>query len=68
MAKDLTRYYVALAPFALLVGFDAILSRPWCRPVLALVVYLDYVYAWRAIPRNMAPRRVWEALQEFLAR
>jgi len=68
VAKDLTRYYVALAPFALLVGFDAILSRPWCRPVLALVVYLDYVYAWRAIPRNMAPRRVWEALQEFLAR
>jgi hypothetical protein len=66
--RDLTRYMVAVAPFALLVGFDSLLSRPACRPILAVVVYLDYAYAWRSIPRNLAPHRVWEGLLELLAR
>lgn len=64
---DLTRYYLAIAPFALLVAFDGVLSRPAARPILLLVAYLDYTYAWGLLPMNLASHRVWERLARFLA-
>jgi hypothetical protein len=64
--KDLPRYMLAFAPFALLVGFDRVLTRPACRYALPLVVFLDYVYAWRLIPQNMIGRAVWEELLRAL--
>jgi hypothetical protein len=60
--KDLPRYMLAFSPFALLVGFDAVLSRRECRLVLPLLIYLDGVYAWRMIPKNLVGRAVWEQL------
>jgi hypothetical protein len=60
--KDLPRYMLAFSPFALLVGFDAVLTRRECRLVLPLLIFLDYVYAWRLIPKNMVSRAVWDQL------
>jgi hypothetical protein len=60
--KDLPRYMLAFSPFALLVGFDAVLTRRECRLVLPLLVFLDGVYAWSMIPKNMVSRAVWEQL------
>jgi hypothetical protein len=60
--KDLPRYMLAFSPFALLVGFDAVLARRECRLVLPLLVFLDCVYAWRMIPKNLVGRAVWDQL------
>ncbi len=60
--KDLPRYMLAFSPFALLVGFDSVLTRRECRWVLPLLVFLDGVYAWRMIPGNMVGRAVWDQL------
>jgi hypothetical protein len=60
--KDLPRYMLAFSPFALLVGFDPVLARREVRWVLPLLVFLDGVYAWRMIPKNMIGRAVWDQL------
>ena len=60
--KDLPRYMLAFSPFALLVGFDPVLTRRECRLVLPLLVFLDFVYAWSMIPKNLVSRAVWEQL------
>jgi hypothetical protein len=61
--KDLPRYLLAFSPFALLIGFDSVLSRRECRFALPLIVFLGYVYAWGLIPRNMVGKAVWESLE-----
>ena len=62
LAKDMPRYFLAIAPFSILVGYDAVLSRTACRWALPLVAYLGYVAAWTAIPQNMVSRAVWADL------
>jgi hypothetical protein len=64
---DLSRMFIAMAPFALLVGFDAVLTLPACRLVLPLVVWLDCIYAWGLIPQNATAPFVFQALQRALS-
>jgi hypothetical protein len=63
---DLSRMFLPIAPFALLVGFDGVLRQPACRAVLPLLVWLDCVYAWRLIPTNLVAPPVFEALVRVL--
>jgi hypothetical protein len=65
---DLSRYFLATAPFALLVGFDSILSRWACRLMLPLILYLTYTYAWGFLPHNLVAPFVYEGLLRDLAR
>ncbi len=64
---DLPRYFLMLAPFSLLVGFDAVLSRPAVRWALPLAVFLSYVYAWGYIPYNMVGKGPYAELLRVLA-
>ena len=63
---DLARLMLPIAPFALLVGFDAVLSRPACRALLPLILYLTYTYAWGFIPHNLVLPSVYKRLLEVL--
>jgi hypothetical protein len=63
---DLSRMLVPLAPFALLVGFDTVLSRRACRWALPLLLYLDCAYAWRLIPHNTVVPFVYQDLLRVL--
>lgn len=63
---DLSRYILVLAPFALLVGFDTILSKWPCRLFLPLLIYLDYVYVWGWIPFNLVNTETYARLLSFL--
>jgi hypothetical protein len=64
--KDLPRYMLAFSPFALLVGFDPVLTRRECRLVLPLLAFLDFVYAWSLVPKNLVSRAVWDQLLAVL--
>ena len=55
-----------MAPFALLVAFDGVLSRTACRAALPLLIGLDGVYAWNLIPRNLVEPGAFAALLRAL--
>jgi hypothetical protein len=64
--NDLSRYFLALAPFSLLVAFDAALSSRAFR-ILALPIALGcYVYALGVLPGNLMDAGVYEALLRAL--
>jgi hypothetical protein len=65
--QDLPRYFLAVAPFALLVAFDPILTAPVARFALPLILYLDYTYAWSFLPRKLVGAGVYERLLQALA-
>lgn len=67
-ADDLSRMLVSIAPFALLVGYDKVLSQPAFRLVLPGIVAFDLVYAWGYIPWNLWPTEAQMRLLELLAR
>lgn len=67
LAKDTPRFFLAIAPFSLLVGYDAVLTRPACRWGLPLVAYLAYLAAWTTIPQNLVSRTVWDDLLRVIA-
>jgi hypothetical protein len=65
---DLSRYMLPLAPFALLVAFDPILSLRVARWIIPLLVYLDYLYVWGYIPFNTASVESYNKLLSVLAK
>jgi hypothetical protein len=64
---DLSRMFIPIAPFALLVAYDAVLSLPACRVALPLLVWLDCIYAWGLIPGNGVAPFVFRALERALS-
>jgi hypothetical protein len=65
---DVPRLILVIAPFALLVGFDELLSRPAARLLLPLAIFLDYSYAWGYLPHKLVGRGVYATLLEVLSR
>jgi len=63
---DSSRYFLPIAPFALLVGYGPILTRPACRWILPLVLYLGYFYAWKFLPFNICAPDTMRALAQAL--
>ena len=60
--EDWSRYFLAMAPFALIVGFhDVIDTRPfrWMFPILAA---LSIYYAWGTIPLNGCRADIYQGL------
>jgi hypothetical protein len=65
---DVPRLILVIAPFALLVAFDELLSRPPARLLLPLAIFIDYSYAWGYLPHKLVGRGVYEELLDVLAR
>jgi hypothetical protein len=64
--EDWSRYFLSMAPFALIVGFhDLIDTREfrWLFPILAA---LSLYYAWNVIPLNGCRPDIYEALLSHL--
>jgi hypothetical protein len=59
---DLSRMFLPMAPFALLVGYDAVLSKTPVRVAAAVGACLGYTYVWGQIPQNLAPQAVFDQL------
>lgn len=67
-SDDLARMLVTIAPFALLVGYDRVLSQPAFRLLLPGIIAFDVIYAWGYIPWNLWPTEAQARLLELLAR
>jgi hypothetical protein len=66
--RDLARYYLTVAPFAILLAWRDVWSRPrLAAVVLAVLGPLSLFYAWRTIPMNLASPEATAALLRFLA-
>lgn len=63
---DISRMFLPIAPFALLVAYDGALSRPLTRSALWLLIALDCAYAWGMIPHNVVSAKVFEDLLRVL--
>jgi hypothetical protein len=63
---DLPRYMAVLAPFAILVAFDAVLGLRAARLALPLLLYLAYTEAWAVIPTKLVSAPVYEELLRVL--
>jgi len=67
-STDLARMMVTIAPFALLVAYDRVLSQPAFRLILPGIITFDLIYAWGYIPTNLWPTEAQARLLELLAR
>jgi hypothetical protein len=66
--RDLARYYLTVAPFAVVVAWRDVWSRPRiAAAVLAVLVPLSVFYAWMTIPMNLCNEPDYHKLLSFLA-
>ncbi|PKL75529.1 MAG: hypothetical protein CVV27_14865, partial [Candidatus Melainabacteria bacterium HGW-Melainabacteria-1] len=64
--EDLSRYYIPIAPFALLVAFDSQLSRRSFQILFPLLVCGVYLYSWPLTQANILMEPTWKVLLEHL--
>lgn len=64
--EDLSRYFIPIAPFALVVAYDQILSKAPVKLVTLGLIALCYHYAWGATPQNNVVNWVYKKLEHSL--
>ena len=65
--RDLARYYLTVAPFAVVVAWRDVWSRPrLAAAVLAVLAPLSVYYAWKTIPMNLCSEPAYRALLSLL--
>jgi hypothetical protein len=60
--EDWSRYWLVMAPFALVVGFADVLSAREVEFIFPVYVLMALVYAWGTIPLNGAPEEMYAHL------
>lgn len=66
--RDLARYYLTVAPFAVVVAWRDVWSRPrLAAAALAVLAPLSAYYAWKTIPMNLCSEPAYRALLSFLS-
>ena len=65
--RDLARYYLTVAPFAVVLVFREVWARPrLAAGVLAVLGPLSVFYTWKTIPLNLASPEAAAALRRLL--
>lgn len=64
--EDLSRYYISIAPFALVVAFDQALSSKAFKIIFPLLLYGLYLYSWPLVQANVLVPDVWKNLLQVL--
>ena len=66
--RDLARYYLTVAPFAVVLAWREVWARPrLAAAVLAVLGPVSVYYTWRTLPMNLASPEATAALLKFLA-
>jgi hypothetical protein len=66
--RDLARYYLTVAPFAVVVAWRDVWSRPRiAAAVLVVLAPLSVFYAWKTVPMNLCSEPAYLKLLTFLA-
>jgi len=64
--EDWSRYFLAMAPFAIIVGFRDVLDTRAFRWIFVPYVVVALVYCWNVIPLNGCRPDIYEALLAHL--
>ena len=64
--QDVSRYLIPMAPLALVVAYDDILSRRALMVAFVPVLIIVYIYTWGMIPRNMIDAHNFRKLETAL--
>ncbi len=64
--EDSSRYFLSMAPFALIVGYREVLDSRAVRWILPGFVVLSFIYARHVIPLNGCPKESYRQLLDFL--
>ncbi|WP_075186580.1 hypothetical protein [Teredinibacter haidensis] len=64
--QDLSRYLIPLAPVALVIGYDSILSNRVVKLAAIPFICLCYIYAWGSVQHNLIVDWVYKDLIEEL--
>jgi hypothetical protein len=64
--EDWSRYFLAMAPFALIVGFHDVIDMREFRWMFPIFAALSLYYAWSVIPLNGCRPDIYEALRVHL--
>ncbi len=64
--EDLSRYYLPITPFVLIVAYDKVLSRRAFQWVLPLLIFGVYAYSLPLVEKNALVDWVWPRLVEAL--
>jgi hypothetical protein len=60
--EDWSRYFLSMAPFALVVGYRDLIDTRFFRAALPVFAALSLYYAWNVIPLNGCRPDIYEAL------
>ena len=65
---DLSRYLLPIAPFALIIGFDAILPKKRIQFLIpfALLCIAGYLYCLAVLPTNLLPLNAFDRLSQLI--
>jgi hypothetical protein len=64
--EDWSRYFLAMAPFALIVGFRDLIDTKAFRGIFLAYLPLSYIYAWGVIPLNGCRPDIYQMLLAHL--
>jgi hypothetical protein len=65
-SEDWSRYLLAIAPFALVLGYREILSARAARWLLPIYLAASLFYAWNVIPTNLCPADLYSRVRQYL--
>lgn len=65
--QDLSRFLIPLAPFALVIAYDEVLSKTAMKIAAIPFIAMSYIYAWGVMPHNLVVDWVYEKLIQVLA-
>ncbi|HKD17090.1 MAG TPA: hypothetical protein VKG23_04405 [Thermoanaerobaculia bacterium] len=61
-SEDWSRYFLAMAPFALVLGFHDILTSRAARWLLPAYAAVTLYYCWNVFPKNVCPEPVYNEI------
>ena len=64
--EDLSRYYIPIAPFVLVLAYDKVLSTRAFKLMLPLLIAGVYMYSWPLVQANILVEGVWTELLKVL--
>jgi hypothetical protein len=57
--EDISRYFLVLTPFALIVAYDQLISTRAFKLIFPLILVWVYLYSWKLLPLNLLVPHVW---------
>ncbi|MFL0805376.1 MAG: hypothetical protein K6L81_16815 [Agarilytica sp.] len=64
--QDVSRYMIPMAPLAIVVAYDKILSQTPVKFVFLPAVFLAYIYSWGVLEENVVDKRTYYQLTSYL--